>query len=85
MLESLGAVYGFDAETKERGLTPEERLKFHQTHSAPVMEELHQWMEAQFAGAQNGTELRLGQGNLLFTEALDEADVVFAATGRPAR
>jgi hypothetical protein len=29
VLESLGAVYGFDAETKERGLTPEERLKFH--------------------------------------------------------
>src|SRR5712671_4877659 len=49
VLESLGAVYGFDAETKERGLTPEERLEFHQTHSAPVMEELQQWMEAQFA------------------------------------
>ena len=85
VLESLGAVYGFDAEAKERGLTPEQRLKFHQTHSAPVMEELHQWMEAQFAGAQNGTELRAGQGNLLFTEALDETDAVFAATGRAAR
>ena len=30
VLESLGAVYGFDAEAKERGLTPEERLTFHQ-------------------------------------------------------
>jgi transposase len=49
VLESLGAIYGFDAEAKDRGLTPEERLKFHQTHSAPVMEDLRQWMEARFA------------------------------------
>jgi transposase len=49
VLESLGAIYGFDAEAKDRGLTPEERLKFHQTHSAPVMEDLRQWMEPQFA------------------------------------
>lgn len=24
-------------------------MQFHQKHSAPVMEELHKWMEAQFA------------------------------------
>ena len=63
VLESLGAVYGFDAETKERGLTPEERLKFHQTHSAPVMEELHQWMEAQFA--EHKTEPNSGLGKAI--------------------
>ena len=40
VLESLGAVYGFDAEAKDRGLTPEARLEFHKTHSTPVMEDL---------------------------------------------
>src|SRR4051812_19688319 len=45
VLESLGAVYGFDAEAKERSLIAEDRLMFHQTHSAPVMEDLRQWME----------------------------------------
>jgi transposase len=63
VLESLGAVYGFDAETKERGLTPEQRLKFHQTHSAPVMEELHQWMGAQFA--EHKTEANSGLGKAI--------------------
>ena len=63
VLESLGAVYGFDAETKERGLTPEERLEFHQTHSAPVMEELQQWMEAQFA--EHKTEPNSGLGKAI--------------------
>ena len=63
VLESLGAVYGFDAEAKERGLTPEERLTFHQTHSAPVMEELHQWMETQFA--EHKTEPNSGLGKAI--------------------
>jgi transposase len=63
VLESLGAVYGFDAEAKERGLTPEERLTFHQTHSAPVMEDLRQWMEAQFA--EHKTEPNSGLGKAI--------------------
>ena len=33
VLETLGQVYGYDAEARERGLTPEERLQFHQEHS----------------------------------------------------
>jgi transposase len=60
VLESLGAVYGFDAQTKARGMTAEERLQFHQTHSGPVMDELHKWMEAQFA--EHKTEPNSGLG-----------------------
>jgi transposase len=63
VLESLGAVYGFDAEAKERGLTAEERLRFHQTHSAPVMENLRQWMENQFA--EHRTEPNSGLGKAI--------------------
>ena len=61
VLESLGAVYGFDAEAKDLGLTPEERLTFHQTHSAPVMEDLRQWMETQFAEHKTEPNSRLGK------------------------
>jgi transposase len=63
VLESLGAVYGFDAEAKKRCLTAEERLTFHQTHSAPVMEDLRQWMEAQFA--EHKTEPNSGLGKAI--------------------
>ena len=48
VLESLGEVYGHDAQARERGLSPEERLGFHQAHSGPVMEKLHAWLNAQF-------------------------------------
>jgi transposase len=47
VLESLGSVYHNDAEAREQNLPPEERLRFHQEHSAPVMNELQAWLEAQ--------------------------------------
>jgi len=49
VLESLAEVYGYDAQAEERGLSPEERLRFHQELSGPVMERLHTWLRAQFA------------------------------------
>jgi transposase len=49
VLESFREVYRYDAEAEERGLTPEERLRFHQEHSQPVMDALHAWFEAQLA------------------------------------
>jgi transposase len=49
VLETLGEVYKYDAEACQGKLSPAERLAFHQQHSAPVMEQLHQWLEAQFA------------------------------------
>ena len=30
-------------------MTPDERLRLHQERSEPVMEELHEWLEAQLA------------------------------------
>jgi transposase len=63
VLEMLGQVYGHDAEARERGLTPEERLRFHQEHSAPVMDQLHGWLEAQFA--ERKTEPNSGLGKAI--------------------
>jgi len=49
VLEQLGQIYGNDAATHHQVMTPEERLRFHQQHSAPVMEELRGWLNFQFA------------------------------------
>jgi transposase len=49
VLESLREVYRNDALAKERRLSPEERLAFHQAESGPVMDRLHDWMAAQLA------------------------------------
>lgn len=45
LLESLREVYRNDAETK--GMSPPERLRFHQEHSGPVMERLQVWLQDQ--------------------------------------
>jgi len=48
VLETLGEVYGYDEVAREQGMSPEERLGFHQEHSGPVMEKLHTWCQVQF-------------------------------------
>ena len=63
VLETLGQVYGHDAEARERGLKPEERLRFHHERSGPVMEKLHGWLEAQFA--ERKTEPNSGLGKAI--------------------
>jgi transposase len=49
ILQQLGEVYRNDAQARDADLGPEERLRFHQEHSRPVMDKLHDWLEAQFA------------------------------------
>ena len=48
VLHTLAEVYKIDARARDEKLTPEERLKLHQTHSQPLMEGLQNWMQAQF-------------------------------------
>ena len=48
VLETFAEVYKYDAQAEEPGLSPEERLRFHQAHSQPVMDKLHVWLQAQF-------------------------------------
>ena len=49
VLETLGEVYGYDDRARTQGMSPEQRLHFHQEHSGPLMEELEIWCGAQFA------------------------------------
>jgi transposase len=63
VLEMLGRVYGVDAEAREHGLTPQQRLELHRQRSALVMEELHAWLERQFA--ERRTEPNSGLGKAI--------------------
>ena len=63
VLESLGKVYYNDAKAREQGMSPGDRLKFHQEQSGPVMEELHVWLEAQLA--EKKTEPNSGLGKAI--------------------
>jgi transposase len=66
VLEMLGSIYKYDTEARGQKLSPEERLRFHQRHSGPVMEKLHEWMEAQFAHRQVEPNSGLGKAITYF-------------------
>ncbi|RPJ10496.1 MAG: IS66 family transposase, partial [Deltaproteobacteria bacterium] len=47
VIEVLGRVYYHDDIAKKQGMSAEQRLLFHQEKSAPLMDGLKEWMEAQ--------------------------------------
>jgi len=47
VIETLGSVYSFDAETRKLKMSDEERLRFHQINSGPLMGKLKKWMAQQ--------------------------------------
>jgi len=47
VIEVLARVYHHDDIAKKQGMSPEQRLLFHQEKSAPLMDGLKEWMEAQ--------------------------------------
>jgi transposase len=63
VLESLGKVYYNDATAREQGLSKVDRLRLHQELSAPVMDQLQTWLEAQLA--EKKTEPNSGLGKAI--------------------
>jgi hypothetical protein len=44
----LDQVFEHEAVTRDQAMTPAERLVYHQAHSGPLLEGLHDWLEPQF-------------------------------------
>jgi transposase len=63
VLETLGKVYRTDAQARERQLSPESRLLLHQEQSGPLLDELREWMQTQFA--EHRTEPNSGLGKAI--------------------
>ena len=61
VLESLGMVYANDALAREKGLNEEERLRFHQQYSGPLLNQLHDWLRQQLDGAKAEPNSGLGK------------------------
>ena len=49
VLQALAEVYGYDEQARAQGFSPEDRLRFHQLQSGPVMTALQRWLTAQLA------------------------------------
>ncbi len=48
VIESFKIIYHNDKVSREKKLSAEARLVYHQTHSSPTMDDLHVWLQLQF-------------------------------------
>jgi transposase len=61
VLESLREIYRVEAQAKKQNFSDAQRLIFHQEHSQPVLDQLHQWMKEQIEQKQVEPNSGLGQ------------------------
>jgi transposase len=61
VLETLAEIYHNDELARDQGMSPQQRLGFHQTRSGPVMEKLHVWLTAQLQEKKTEPNSGLGQ------------------------
>jgi transposase len=83
VLESLGEVYGYDEAARAQGMSPEQRLRFHQEHSGPVMEKLHIWLDAQFDERRVEPNSGLGQAISYLLKYWDRLTLFLRQPGAP--
>ena len=61
VLNIIGQIYIHDAHCKSKKYTPEQRLSYHQTHSAPLMQTLFLWLNNQLVYDLTENNNGLGQ------------------------
>jgi hypothetical protein len=83
VLESLGEVYGYDEAARVQRMSPEQRLRFHQEHSGPVMEKLRIWLDAQFDERRVEPNSGLGQAISYLLKHWDRLTLFLRQAGAP--
>jgi hypothetical protein len=83
VLEALKVVYENDAVARRDQLSPEARLQFHQTHSRPVMDELHAWMKRQFEEHLVEPNSGLGEAITYMVKRWDKFTLFLRQAGAP--
>jgi hypothetical protein len=83
VLEILKAVYANDAIAKEQGMSPEQRLRFHQAHSGPAMAELQAWMATQIEQRLVEPNSGLGEAIAYMRKHWNELTLFLRVPGAP--
>ncbi len=83
VLEALGEIYHHDELAREQGMTPEERLCFHQAHSGPLMEKLHAWLTAQLEEKKVEPNSGLGQAITYMRKHWEKLTLFLRQAGAP--
>jgi len=83
VLELLGKVYRNDALARAQKMSDEERLRFHQTESGPVMAELKEWMATEIAGKKVEPNSSLGEAIAYMEKHWTELTLFLRQPGAP--
>jgi transposase len=83
LLESLAVVYHNDAVARERQLSPEARLKFHQEASGPTMHDLHDWLTRQLEEKRTEPNSALGGAITYMLKHWGELTLFLRQAGAP--
>jgi transposase len=83
LLETLAVVYRNDAVARERRLSPEARLRFHQEASRPTMEQLHDWLTRQLDEKRTEPNSALGGAIGYMLKHWDQLTLFLRQPGAP--
>ena len=83
VLEELKKVYKNDNVTKQKKLTPEERLIFHKVKSGPVMKKLKKWLADQFKEKNVEPNSTLGEAIEFMQRHWDRLTLFLRTPGAP--
>jgi hypothetical protein len=83
VLETIAQVYRNDAATKKLGLSANERLRFHQEHSKPLLDELEQWFKEQLEQRKIEPNSGLGEAIEYMTDHWDALTLFLRVPGAP--
>jgi len=83
VIKQLAKVYRFDATTKLQSMTFEERLSYHQQHSAPIMNELFVWLNNQLSKRLTEPNSALGKAIKYFLKHWDALIQFLKIPGAP--
>ena len=83
LLETLAVVYRNDAMARERRLSPEARLQFHQEASGPTMEDLHDWLTRQLDEKRTEPNSALGGAIGYMLKHWDKLTLFLRQAGAP--
>ncbi len=83
VLEILKVVYANDAIARQRQMSPQERLGFHQVESGPAMAELKAWLDAQIEQRQVEPNSGLGEAITYLRKHWLELTLFLRVAGAP--
>ena len=83
VLETLGDVYKNDAIARQRNLSPDERLYFHQAESGPLMKKLEEWFNQQFEDRLTEPNSGLGEAIEYMLKHWDKLTLFLREPGAP--